>query len=294
MAKSNDLYDVKICVRSSVKFLGEIKDLLERISNRERLFRKTVFGLWLNILSHDNDNHLAHYVLQHQDSNPNLELYATPAETRKAWFIASIEFINGLVDEDMNVSQDDLQHNSVSANSVLSTNSHEGLNETRVGNNDLLLLEGGGVLDSKGCAKKAESDKDKQPTIAEVFAEVCALRKEVTLVKVNDARIEKLERLFNDPMFLNVIRNGNQKCCQPRILCCSCPDMDNGIVDGAGIRIHKADGKNDIPNATHNVVNQGLSGSNNDPMLAVLVWEFTRQMGTMISQTLLIMLSTKD
>ncbi|GKF17991.1 hypothetical protein Tco_0062909, partial [Tanacetum coccineum] len=133
-----------------------------------------------------------------KDSNPNLELYTTPAETRKAWFIASIEFINGLVDEDMNVSQDDLQHNSVSANSVLLANSH--------------------VLDSEGGAKKAKFDKDKQPTIAEVFAKVCALRKEVALVKVNDARIAKPERLFNDPMFLNVIQNGNQKYCQPRIM----------------------------------------------------------------------------
>ncbi|GJY17135.1 hypothetical protein Tco_0388626 [Tanacetum coccineum] len=35
MAKSNDLYDVKICIRSSVKLLGEIKDLLERNRNRE-------------------------------------------------------------------------------------------------------------------------------------------------------------------------------------------------------------------------------------------------------------------
>ncbi|GJZ42483.1 hypothetical protein Tco_0589369 [Tanacetum coccineum] len=224
MAKSNDLYDVKIYVRSSVKLLGEIKDLLERNPNRERLFRRTVFGPWLDILSHDNDNHLMHYVLQHQrigiaslgkvslwkdfdswndypwgeymweifykrttnvvamhradhlkkkkqnsdyyptynlygfawafkDSNPNLELYATPIEKQAGWFIASIQFINGLVDEDFNVSQDDgvgvvsgncvdLQHNSVSTVSVLSSNSHEGLNETRVGNNDMLLLEG--------------------------------------------------------------------------------------------------------------------------------------------------------
>ncbi|GJU12762.1 UvrD-like helicase, ATP-binding domain, P-loop containing nucleoside triphosphate hydrolase [Tanacetum coccineum] len=58
MAKSNDLYDVKIYVRSSVKLLGEIKDLLERNPNRERLFRRTIFGPWLDILSHDNDNHL--------------------------------------------------------------------------------------------------------------------------------------------------------------------------------------------------------------------------------------------
>ncbi|GJU24535.1 hypothetical protein Tco_1163156 [Tanacetum coccineum] len=37
MAKSNNLYDVKICVRSSVKLLGEIKDLLERNPTRESI-----------------------------------------------------------------------------------------------------------------------------------------------------------------------------------------------------------------------------------------------------------------
>ncbi|GKC39026.1 hypothetical protein Tco_1051410 [Tanacetum coccineum] len=51
---------------SSVKLLEEIKLLLERNPNRERLFRRTVFERWLDILSHDNDNHLMHYVLLHQ------------------------------------------------------------------------------------------------------------------------------------------------------------------------------------------------------------------------------------
>ncbi|GKD60110.1 hypothetical protein Tco_1297619, partial [Tanacetum coccineum] len=282
MAKSNDLYDVKICVRSSVKLLEEIKDRLERNPNRERLFRKTVFGPWLDILSHDNDNHLMHYVLQHQvyvskipsdcpplifhigdhwlqfgrkefclitgfrfgtvsekhkKSSPFCERVFPEKITKKGvkrlkpiellgvlrhkktwlglsdmdaiWILesypnnrkwwskkdnvlpralawsndtkfekndynrfeskfgalcnsCSIQFIIGLVDEDLNVSQDDgvsvvsgncvdLQHNSVSAVSVLSADSHEGLNETRVVNNKMLLLEGGdGCFDSEG------------------------------------------------------------------------------------------------------------------------------------------------
>ncbi|GJZ20873.1 phospholipase-like protein [Tanacetum coccineum] len=66
MARCNDLYDVKIVVRSSVKLLKEIKDLLKKNPTRQRLFRRTVFGPWLDILSHDNDNHLMHYVLHHQ------------------------------------------------------------------------------------------------------------------------------------------------------------------------------------------------------------------------------------
>ncbi|GKC06303.1 phospholipase-like protein [Tanacetum coccineum] len=62
----SDFYDVKISIRSSVKLLPEIKGLLSMNPNRERLFRDTVFSLWLDILSHDNDSHMMHYVLQHQ------------------------------------------------------------------------------------------------------------------------------------------------------------------------------------------------------------------------------------
>ncbi|GJR63740.1 phospholipase-like protein [Tanacetum coccineum] len=467
MAKSNDLYDVKICVRSSVKLLEEIKDLLERNPNRERLFRRTVFGPWLDILSHDNDNHLMHYVLQHQiyvskissdwpslifyisdhwlqfgrkefclitgfrfgimsekhkksspfcerlfpekitkkgvkrlksiellgglrlkktwlglsdmdsvmvcllivaelvfmgkedrncipkhilslvedfdswnvypwgeyiygylesytnskkwwskkdnvlpralawlnvtkfekndynrlfrpDSNPNLELYATPVEKHTGWFIASIQFINGLVDEDLNVSQDDgvdvvsgncvdLQHNSVSAVSVLSANSHEGLNKTRVANNKMLLLEGGdGFFYSEGGATNPESNKDKPPMLADVLDEVHALRKEVSLVKFDNARISKLERILNDNfMFRNDISpNGNHNAVNQGLSgsanhlmsTCSRPNIDNGEVSGHIIGIHKADGKNDSLNGNQNGVKKGLSSSANDPL----------------------------
>ncbi|GJT51681.1 hypothetical protein Tco_0977838 [Tanacetum coccineum] len=250
-------------VRYSVKLIGEFKDLLEKNRNRERLFRRTVFDHWLDILSHDNDNHLMHYVLQHQDSNPNLELYATPVE-KTGWFIASIQFINGLIDEDLNVSQDDgvgvvsgncvdLQHNYVSAVSVLSANSHEGLNETRVGNNDMLILEvGDNFFNSEGGVKNPESNKDKQPTLADVLDEVRALRKEVALVKFDDARIAKLERLLNDNfMFHNDSSNGNHNAVNQGLSglanhpmsTCSRPDIDNAEVSGHVIGIHKADGR---------------------------------------------------
>ncbi|GKF76155.1 hypothetical protein Tco_0225599, partial [Tanacetum coccineum] len=43
--------------------------------------------------------------------------------------------------------------------------------------------------------------------------------------------------------------------------------MDNGEVGSAGMEIHKADGKNVILNINHNVVNQGLGGSDNDPIV---------------------------
>ncbi|GKA43595.1 hypothetical protein Tco_0736319 [Tanacetum coccineum] len=315
MVESNQLYDVKICVRSTVKLLEEIKLLLERNPTLERLFRRTVFGRWLDIPSHDNDNHLMHYVLHHQvfvskihsdcppmifhigdhwlqfgrkefclitgfrfgkedrnciprhlvslvedfdkwddypwgeymwqnfykktvnvDSNPILELYATPSDTKESWFIASINFINGLVDEDMNVSQDD-------------ANSHESLNDQL-------------FLDLDGCARNPVTDKDKQPTMAEIFAEIRALRKEVALVKVDDERIAKLERLVNQI----VVNKGNGGSSKDPISTCSRPDMDNVEVAGDGMPIGNADGNHDIGIGLHNVVNRGLGGSSNDPM----------------------------
>ncbi|GKA49032.1 phospholipase-like protein [Tanacetum coccineum] len=211
-----------------------------------------------------------------KDSNPNLELYATLAEKRTGWFIASIKFIKGLVDEDFNVSQDD-GVGVVSGVSILSANSHEGLNETRVANNDMLLLEGGdGFFDSEGGATNPESNKDKQPTLADVLDEVRALRKEVALVKFDDARISKLERLLNDNfMFRNDISpNGNHNAVNQGLSgsanhpmsTCSRPDIDNAEVAGHVIGIHKADGKNDSPNGNQNGVNKGLSCSANDPL----------------------------
>nr|GEW79711.1 hypothetical protein [Tanacetum cinerariifolium] len=68
----SDLYDVKISVRSSVKLLPEIKRFLSMKPNRERLFRDTVFGPWLDIQSHENDSHMMHYVFQHQVYVSNL------------------------------------------------------------------------------------------------------------------------------------------------------------------------------------------------------------------------------
>ncbi|GKB74470.1 phospholipase-like protein, partial [Tanacetum coccineum] len=179
------------------------------------------------------------------DSNPNLELYATPVEKQTGWFIES----NCV----------DLQNNSVSAISVLSVNSHERLNETRVGNNDMLLLEGGdSFFDSDGGTTNPESNKDKQPTLADVLDEFRALRKEVVLIKFDDARISKLERLLNDNfMFCNDISpKGNHNAVNqglsgsliiPWFSTYFRPDIDNVEVAGHIIGIHKADGKNDNP-----------------------------------------------
>nr|GEX27690.1 putative ribonuclease H-like domain-containing protein [Tanacetum cinerariifolium] len=199
------------------------------------------------------------------DSNPDLELYTTPVEKQTIWFIASVVSGNFV----------DLQHNSVSAGSVFSPNSHEGLNETRVANNKIFLLErGDGFFYSEGGATNLESNKDKPPMLADVLNEVRALRKEVSLVKFDDARISKLERIFNDNFMFrndtgpngnhNAINQGLSGSANHPMSTCSRPDIDNGEVADHVIGIHKADGKNDSPNTNQNGVKKGLSCSAND------------------------------
>nr|GEV03608.1 hypothetical protein [Tanacetum cinerariifolium] len=223
------------------------------------------------------DNVLPRALAWSNDSNPNFKLYATPIEKQTRWFIASIQFIKGLVDEDFNVSQDDgvgvvsgncvdLQNNSVSAIYVLSANSHEGLNEIRVANNDMLLLEGETVFLSEGGVTNPESNKDKQPTLADVLDEVRALRKEVALLTYSGADILDgevigvligIHKADGNNDSLNINHNAST---------CSSLYMDNGKVAVAVMGIHKADGQNDVPNTNDNAVNRGIIGSANDLM----------------------------
>ncbi|GJY62064.1 phospholipase-like protein [Tanacetum coccineum] len=67
----------------------------------------TVFGMWLDIQSHENDSHMMHYVSQHQLLNPNVALISSLKEMRQAWFMASVYFIKGLADQDDKFLQDD-------------------------------------------------------------------------------------------------------------------------------------------------------------------------------------------
>nr|GEV83945.1 hypothetical protein [Tanacetum cinerariifolium] len=101
----------------------------------------------------------------------NVDLYSTPAEIKEAWFIASIPFINGLVDEDKNVFLDDCV-------GVLKDN----------------VVDGQHQLDSEGGGRNPESNNVKQPanvSIVELFAKVRALRQEVALIKeLNKGTIE--------------------------------------------------------------------------------------------------------
>ncbi|GKC41645.1 hypothetical protein Tco_1059367, partial [Tanacetum coccineum] len=197
------------------------------------------------------------------DSNPNLELYATPVEQQTDWFKASIKYINGLVDLDMNVSEDDIGGD-------VSNNSFD-LNDNDVsgnGNNDALLLEGGdGFVDSVGGDKNHECNQDKQPSLADVLHELRALRKEVALFKVDDARIAKLERILNDTFIpCNDRSTGNHN------------SVNSGLTTSANHPLstcsrHVVDNptrNNDSRNSNHNVVYTGLSCSANDHMSSCL------------------------
>ncbi|GJW83060.1 hypothetical protein Tco_0156205 [Tanacetum coccineum] len=88
MTDSIQLYDVKVVVRSALKLLPKIKCLLSSNPNRLNLFRRTVFGPRLDLPSHYNDNHLMHYVLQHQskeDKNCIARHLVTLVENLDAW-----------------------------------------------------------------------------------------------------------------------------------------------------------------------------------------------------------------
>ena len=74
------LYRCNIVVRSTLKLLTEIKDILSKHKKRERLFRNTVFGPWLDIRFCDNDCPLMHFVLQHQVKVSNISSDSPPLQ----------------------------------------------------------------------------------------------------------------------------------------------------------------------------------------------------------------------
>ncbi|GJX19024.1 phospholipase-like protein [Tanacetum coccineum] len=149
---------------------------------------------------------------------PNVGLYSPLAYMREPWFIASIPFINGLVDEDRNVFLND--YVGVSKDNVVDGKHQLG-------------------YDTEGSANVS---------IAELFAEVRALRHEVALIKVDDERIANVERLLKEKL--------QNDCATQKTK----PDM---------IPNHFEDIRNcyvlDVT-SNHTVVDQGLGGSSNDPM----------------------------
>ncbi|GJY09970.1 hypothetical protein Tco_0378155 [Tanacetum coccineum] len=229
MTDSIQLYDVKVVVRSALKLLPEIKRLLSSNPNRLDIFRRTVFEPWLDLSSHYNDNHLMHYVLQHQDSILIVNLDPTPAEKIQAWFDSSIPYFNGIVDEDGKGCGDDSvlvsKDNSVDEDCNVCKDASAGLskdetvndklvdedcnvcedasaglskdnvvNEKSVGNNDQLLLDDGdGLFDSEAGCRNSEEDNENQPdnvSIRDIYA----------VIKVHEERIANLERLLKEKL----------------------------------------------------------------------------------------------
>ena len=68
------VYDAKVSTRTKLHYIKTIRQRLSTNPDRLKLFKSTVFGHWLQIKTQEHDNHLLHYLLQHQRSveNPNI------------------------------------------------------------------------------------------------------------------------------------------------------------------------------------------------------------------------------
>ncbi|GJS22002.1 phospholipase-like protein [Tanacetum coccineum] len=61
-----EVYDAKVSMRTRLYILKSIACKLALKPKRYEIFRSTVFGRWLNLRTEDHDNHMIHYLLQHQ------------------------------------------------------------------------------------------------------------------------------------------------------------------------------------------------------------------------------------
>ncbi|GJT83292.1 hypothetical protein Tco_1057634 [Tanacetum coccineum] len=196
-------------------------------------------------------------------SIPNVDLYSTSVEKRETWFVASIPFINGLVDEDRNAFVVDFV--GVSKDNAVDGQHELGYEDEKVNKplvdedknvvgmilwvSQKIMLDG--VLDSEGEGRNNEADNVNQPanvSITELFAEVRALRKEVAVIKVDAERIANLERLLKEKL-QNDFATEKTK---PNMI----PNHSNDIPNCS------------VPDVTsnHTGVDQGLGSSANDPM----------------------------
>ena len=68
------MYDAKVSTRTKLHYINTIRQKLCSNPERLKLFKNTVFGRWLQIKTYEHDNHLLHYLLQHQRpvENPNI------------------------------------------------------------------------------------------------------------------------------------------------------------------------------------------------------------------------------
>ncbi|GJZ10132.1 hypothetical protein Tco_0544891 [Tanacetum coccineum] len=170
------------CVMSSVKLLPEIKGLLLMKPNRERYLSLTfdliapqlysILGILVRpvgvlVVNRENFKERRNEVTMFEKSdygrlfgplsNPNVALFSSPEEMRHAWFMASVEFIKGLADQDSSLLQDDeargncIEHHNGLCDDTEDGNFVEGLDETICQkSNRMSVEEGDGVLDSEG------------------------------------------------------------------------------------------------------------------------------------------------
>ncbi|GJR92024.1 phospholipase-like protein [Tanacetum coccineum] len=61
-----EVYDSKVSMRTRLYILKSIAGMLALKPKRYEIFRSTVFGQWLDLKIEDHDNHMIHYLLQHQ------------------------------------------------------------------------------------------------------------------------------------------------------------------------------------------------------------------------------------
>nr|GEW73246.1 hypothetical protein [Tanacetum cinerariifolium] len=59
-------YDYKVTIQSRPSMILFVKEKLSKSNKRLKLFKDTVFGMYLDLDVEDNDNHLMNYVLHHQ------------------------------------------------------------------------------------------------------------------------------------------------------------------------------------------------------------------------------------
>ncbi|GJR91450.1 hypothetical protein Tco_0215461 [Tanacetum coccineum] len=246
MAESNQLYDVKIFVRSSVKLLEEIKLILEKNANCERymylrflLIVPNDLPYWRSLVTVWAERVL----LNHWFSIKEVALVKGDDER-----IAKLErLVNQIV----------VNHGKgSSSNDLMSTCSRPDIDNVKVaddgmptdnadGNHDIRI----GLYNASSCSP-ANIDNGK---VIGAGMGIDNFNGKNDIPNENHNAVNQgLGGYANDPMELRSS--------------CSRVDMDNGEVACSGMGIDKVDGMNDIPNLNHNCVNQRKGGSTNDPM----------------------------
>ncbi|GKG23528.1 hypothetical protein Tco_0391564, partial [Tanacetum coccineum] len=139
---------------------------------------------------------------------------------KQAWFMASVEFIKGLADQDGKFIQDDearvncIEHNNGMCGDTEDGNFVEGIDETICPkSNQMSVEEGDGVLDSEGDGVHLSQTNDViqqavnlstmsstipqaiSPAVADFFSEFDALKKGVFLLKKHkDNEFDELKK----------------------------------------------------------------------------------------------------